>query len=158
MAQNLVKENKGNIQVSGYGKIRLMYTENCPVGEGCIGCSICKNQENGFALRDRKNMKFPIVCHPETCTAEILNSNMLCAPGEVRKIAEICDTRVRLIFTGENITQRKSITECFKKLLSDNSSESEVLQITEKIRKTAEAIALEQGGSLTRGHYRRGAN
>ncbi len=45
--------------IIGYGRLPLMLTRNCPVKNG-TDCTECKS--NKF-LTDRKNMKFPVVCH-----------------------------------------------------------------------------------------------
>ncbi|MBE6775464.1 MAG: U32 family peptidase [Ruminococcaceae bacterium] len=54
--------------IIGYGRLPLMLTRNCPVKNG-TDCNDCKS--NKF-LTDRKNMKFPVVCH--FGCSEILNS------------------------------------------------------------------------------------
>ncbi|MHB1485683.1 MAG: U32 family peptidase [Saccharofermentanales bacterium] len=137
-----------------YGKLRLMYSEHCPIGYNRSGCKACDSTA-AFALKDRKGMSFPVICHKGACTVDILNCDNLCVPAEIVKIAEICDLRARLYFTDEILTERTDLVSGFRKLISDPGA-SDINSEIEKIRRVAVNIASSRNCGLTKGHYQRG--
>ncbi len=62
-------------EITLYGRVGAMFTRVCPVAGNA-----CKDPEHGiclgksFTLRDDRGRKFPVVCHPGPCTADILSS------------------------------------------------------------------------------------
>jgi len=141
-------------ELPAYGKLRLMYSEHCPVGYNRSGCKAC---ESGlaFALKDRKGVSFPVICHREACTVDILNGDSLCAPSEVAELAKISPIRARLYFTDETAEERKALTCGFRDLIQ-NPGSSQIEREIEKIRHTAVDIASGRNHGLTKGHYQRG--
>jgi len=154
MAKNVFAGTGCTLELPVYGKLRLMYSEHCPAGYNRSGCKACGTGV-AFALKDRKGASFPVICHKEACTVDILNGDNLCVPAEIAELAKICRIRGRLIFTDETIEERKTLTEGFRTLVQNPDSTSLNREI-EHIRQTAVDIASDRNHGLTRGHYQRG--
>ncbi len=154
IAKNEFANSSNIIELPAYGKLRLMYSEHCPIGYNRSGCKACDTGV-AFALKDRKGVSFPVICHKETCTVDILNGDCLCAPSEVFEISQIANVRARLYFTDEIHQERENLIAGFKQLLDDTKT-PDVLRDAEKIRKTAVEIASGRNHGLTKGHYMRG--
>lgn len=89
--------------VIGYGRLPLMMTRNCPIGD----CSRCK----GF-ITDRTKRNFPIKCEKRRGYTEVLNSDVLWL-GD--KLSELNADFVTLKFYDETTEQAAKITEMFLK-------------------------------------------
>lgn len=157
MVKNNAVRDDVFFEIPVYGRLRLMYTEHCPVGFNRKGCSACSGKECMYYLKDRKKASFPVVCHPGECTADILNSDILCSVNELNEIKRIYNTRARLIFFNETPYERKILTEEISKLGLTFSLGDET-DFSEKIKKYADGLAGKYGSSITRGHYNRGVN
>jgi U32 family peptidase len=150
------------IELAAYGRLRLMVSEHCPIGFNRKSCNLCAGKETSFALRDPTGASFPVVCHPEYCTADLLNADILCVPEEIKEISDMIDESfagrliARLIFTDETFEQRKRLVEQYQCLLAADRFESKNHTLTESIRDTAGQIARASHCKITRGHYRRG--
>lgn len=158
IARNVFIDSSCFLELPAYGKLRLMYTEHCPVGNNRSGCRICVNNQTDYSIKDKKGIAFPVVCHPQGCTVDILNGDILCAPAEVLKISELCKVRARIIFTEETLYQRVNMIEGFKELLISGHDKKSSLQSIEAIRQLASDISKSQNRGLTKGHYQRGVN
>ncbi|MDD4327556.1 MAG: U32 family peptidase [Eubacteriales bacterium] len=108
----------GCFELPAYGRIRLMYSEHCPVGYNRPGCTIC-HRDARFRLKDRKGSYSPVVCHPEVCTSEILSPDILCAPGEVVKATGGAGVIARLYFYDESIETRRELVELMRTYLTE---------------------------------------
>lgn len=86
-----------------YGRLPLMMTRNCPIGD----CSRCK----GF-ITDRTKRNFPIKCEKRRGYTEVLNSDVLWL-GD--RLDEINADFVTLKFYDETTEQAAKITEMFLK-------------------------------------------
>jgi collagenase-like PrtC family protease len=158
IARTVFVDSSCLIELPAYGKLRLMYTEHCPVGNNRSGCQICVNNQTDYSIKDKKGISFPVVCHPQGCTVDILNGDILCAPAEVLKISELCKIRARIIFTDETLYQRVNMIEGFKEMLASGHDKKNHLQSIETIRQLAAEISKSQNRGLTKGHYQRGVN
>jgi len=156
LTKKIMIKSDSYIELPAYGKLRLMYSEHCPVGFNKPECKICEGHSSDFSIKDKKGMVFPVICHNKTCTVDILNSNILCVPSEVYKIAEISKVRTRLIFTGETLYERKTLVEEFNSLLRGKHSSDALHKKIEDIRSVADGIAKSQNRTITKGHYGRG--
>jgi len=154
IVKNVFTDSDCIVELPAYGKLRLMYSEHCPVGYNRSGCKACGSKVP-FALKDRKGASFPIICHSETCTVDILNGDNLCAPSEIVELARLGIIRARLYFTDETMEERKALSNGFKKLIT-NPGMPQIEREIEKIRQTAVDIASAQNHGLTKGHYQRG--
>ncbi len=143
-------------ELAAYGRIRLMYSEHCPVGYNRKGCTVCRGG-GPFRLRDRKNAAFPVICHPGVCTAEILNADILCVPEEIRRLSAGAPVIARLMFTDESADTRAALAGGFRTLISDGTGPREAERAASMIRELAKAEADREGGSLTGGHYDKAA-
>jgi hypothetical protein len=124
-----------------YGRQRLMYAELCPVGHNRPGCTSCR--KGPVSLRDRTGASFPVVCLPEFCSGQILNSSLLSIPREALSYHVSGVHRMRLCFYDETPDERRMLTDLHRKLNAPEDAES--------IRTVAAAIAHRVGSRLTRG-------
>lgn len=77
--KELIETADINSEIIVYGRLPLMTTHQCPVGlyDGNKGKNkYCKyrNSQDSYYLKDRKNIKFPLLRDCEGCIAYILNS------------------------------------------------------------------------------------
>ena len=93
--------------IIGYGRLPLMLTRNCPVKNG-TDCNDCKS--NKF-LTDRKNMKFPVVCHFGAC--EILNSQPVYLGDRLGEIENL--DFITFYFTKEKKEVCEAILDAYRK-------------------------------------------
>lgn len=89
------------LNVIGYGRLPVMLTRNCPIGN----CSACK----GF-ITDRTGRNFPINCQKKSGYSEVLNCDTLWLGDKLR---EIDADYVTLKFYDETPQQVKEIYEKF---------------------------------------------
>lgn len=88
-----------------YGRLTLMSTHQCPIGlydsekKGRF-CSK-RNKHPDYYLTDRKNAKFPIITHCDSCTAFILNSAPICVLNRLKEIEELGAEYMRIELTTE---------------------------------------------------------
>lgn len=143
------------IELAGYGRTRLMYSEHCPVGYNRPGCRIC-SMNKVFKLKDRKNISFPVICHSFTCTVDILNADILCAPEEVKKLSDKAPAIARLSFTDESRNTRADLVSSFRTILSGTADPKELEIEINAIRAITMKEAAKSGNSITGGHYSRG--
>lgn len=157
MAKKCFSTKEQRLELPVYGRLRLMYTEHCPVGLNKNGCRACVgNNKHSYSIKDKKGMCFPVICHEQFCTADILNSNILCAPKEFIELSEICDTTARIIFTKETPAQRTNIVRAFKELSEGRFSGMKTDMGVDEVWKIAKSIAKTENCSLTGGHLKRG--
>ncbi len=93
--------------IIGYGRLPLMLTRNCPVKNG-TDCSECKS--NKF-LTDRKNMKFPVVCH--FGASEVLNSQPLWLGDRLDEIENL--DFITFYFTKEKKEVCEAVLDAYRK-------------------------------------------
>ena len=154
IAKNSFEQTGCLLELPAYGKLRLMYSEHCPVGYNRSGCKACETGA-AMAIKDRKGMSFPVICHKETCTVDILNGDNLCVPSEIVELTKHCQIRARLYFTDETAQERKMLTKGFGDLIR-NPKSSQTIHEIEKVRRIAVDIASSRNNGLTKGHYQRG--
>lgn len=133
-----------------YGRLRLMYSEHCPVGLNKKDCSICKGDKK-FALVKKTNEIFPVICHNSSCTADILSPYLLCAPDKINQLSSIFSVIARVYFTTERKQIQEEIIKTTKEMLS-----SEGINTIKKIFAFAEDEALRQKTIISNGYYDRG--
>lgn len=107
-----------NTEVIVYGRLPLMLTEHCPIGNflgGNTGKRFCKlkNSPDSFALKDRTGAELPLIPHCEYCFCEVLSPVPLCAS----QAAVLNPASFRLIFTTETGEEAAKITDGFYKTL-----------------------------------------
>ncbi|MBR5438197.1 MAG: U32 family peptidase [Clostridia bacterium] len=93
--------------IIGYGRLPLMLTRNCPIKNG-TDCTECKS--NRF-LTDRKNMKFPVVCH--FGTSEVLNSQPVYLGDRLDEIENL--DFITFWFTKEKKEICEAILDAYRK-------------------------------------------
>ncbi len=93
--------------IIGYGRLPLMLTRNCPVKNG-TDCTECKSNKY---LTDRKNMKFPVVCH--FGTSEILNSQPIYLGDRLSEIKNL--DFITFYFTKEKKEVCEAILDAYRK-------------------------------------------
>ncbi len=98
-----------------YGRLPLMTTHQCPPGlyEAHKGskkyCSL-RHKKANYILKDRKNIKFPIIRDCNECIGLILNSSPIYAINK-RDVLDIGAGFMRMEFTTENYDQALSIAK-----------------------------------------------
>ncbi|MFV0313784.1 MAG: DUF3656 domain-containing protein [Anaerotignum sp.] len=135
-----------------YGYFPLMKTQQCPIGnyvggkQGHFYCSERNNTELYF-LRDRKEMKFPLMTNCESCVCTILNSKPLFTLKFYDEILESVTGSVRLDFTKEGAGRAAKITKAYVEMTQDPKKVSmETRNLLDEMR--------ERGN--TKGHFFRG--
>jgi len=135
-----------------YGYLPLMKTQQCPIGNYAGGkdgqkyCSM-RNKDGLYFLRDRKEMKFPLMTDCEHCTCTILNSKPLFTLKFYDEILESVTGSIRLDFTKEGAGRTARLTKAYSQM-TDNPHE-----ISAEIRDLLEEM--KEKGS-TKGHFFRG--
>ncbi len=87
------------VGITGYGRLPLMITRNCPIGD----CSRCKGE-----IVDRTKRAFPVKCSKKRGYTEVLNSDILYTADKLHEVN--CDY-VILDFYDEDPEQVKEILE-----------------------------------------------
>lgn len=111
--QNLTSDKS---EVVIYGRLPLMTTHQCPVGIHCANkksgkyCKL-KGIEGNYQLKDRKNVKFPIVRDCDNCVAFILNSAPICILNKKDDILSLNSNMLRLDFTTESAKTVKAVIQ-----------------------------------------------
>ena len=110
-----VAEHTDGIQteIIGYGHLPLMIMKNCPVK----AMGKCQDGKDLYQLRDRKGMKFPIICQKD-CRALLLNSKPIYTADmtdEIRKAKVDC---IRLNFTVESPDECETVVTAYKNALA----------------------------------------
>lgn len=135
-----------------YGRLRLMNSENCPVGSTAGGMTVntdCNKAcaENEFMLRDRKGVDFPVLCDRIDCRSTVLNSNVLLFIDEIDRLKSSGIGWMRLNIWNEEPEKIKNLAQMYKYVL-----------------RNGEAVVGKYGGLIdevkqkgfTKGHYFRG--
>lgn len=114
-----------NTEIIVYGRLPLMVTEQCPIGNFAANnragrfCSL-KNSSDGFILKDRMGKLYPIKRHCESCMAEILSCEPLSALNSYKEITVLKPSSFRMIFTTETAEETKSVIMQHYKALIEN--------------------------------------
>lgn len=130
-----VADNESEIVV--YGRLPLMTTHQCPAGlydgnkKSGKFCS-CKNSEDIYTIKDRKNIEFPVIRDCKNCIAYIYNSLPI----------HTLDNFGDILKTGAGYCRIELTTEDYKQSLNIINSYVHI-----------ENINIENS---TRGHYYRG--
>ena len=117
----LSKLSGKNTELLVYGKLPLMTTHQCPVGlfvgEKKSGrfCKL-KNNSDGYYLKDRKNVSFPIKNDCFNCVTTILNSTPLFALNKAKEFYKLNKEFLRLSFVDENPEMIKNIIKEYEKV------------------------------------------
>ena len=93
--------------IIGYGRLPLMLTRNCPVKNG-TDCTECRS--NKF-LTDRKNMRFPVICH--FGVSEVLNSQPIYLGDRLGEIENL--DFITFYFTKEKKEVCEAILDAYRK-------------------------------------------
>ncbi len=110
-------------EMISYGRIPLMIVENCIVDE-CgrsrqkKGCN-CRGE---YAIIDRKNVIFPIICDSVSCRTKILNSVPIFMGDKIDDLKNIGVHTHRLMFTVEEPDETHKIASLYIDLLKKNGT------------------------------------
>ncbi len=154
-----------------YGRLRLMTSEFCPLGQNLPGCHSCHEKpltgEKPDAsavlnLKDRKDQSFPVILHPRTCTSEIYSHFLLAATAELVRLASETQAdgslfdrlTARLIFVNETLSERRRLTGLCQQLLTAAGTDNR--QILADFQSAARQAAERQNSPLSHGHYHQG--
>jgi len=148
-----LKETSGLIKEAiVYGRLPVMTSEYCPVGsiaggfkEGSKCSAPCS--KGIYHLKDRKGMKFPVLCDRIDCRSLILNSNVLFVPESLDKIKVSGVDIMRIYLSDESIEETMEIVRMHKEIIDEGA------QALKKYTKLIEKI---RDSGFTKGHYYRG--
>ncbi|WP_027626881.1 DUF3656 domain-containing U32 family peptidase [Clostridium lundense] len=117
--ENVLKNNKNNIQNLVYGKIEVMVSEYCPIGSNFGGK--CKDKEcNGyckgkdFQLIDRMDERFSVLTD-NFCRSYVYNSVPLNLIPNINELENMGISSFRLDFIDENYDNTLDILRAFTK-------------------------------------------
>ena len=108
-------------QMVVYGYLPMMKTQQCPVGnfvgdkDGHLYCNQKGNHDKYF-LKDRKDMKFPLITDCKNCVCTILNSKPLFTLKFYNEILESVTGSVRLDFTKEGPGRATRVTQAYTEM------------------------------------------
>nr|WP_296730482.1 U32 family peptidase [Anaerovibrio sp.] len=134
------------------GNLELMVSEYCVTGSFIGGlhtgsCSApCVNSGKQFFLKDRKDVKFPLVMD-QHCHMHVLNGNRLSMLPHAMKLREMGISQLRIEGRYMNNGQLKKTIENYRRYMKYDRDLTEA-------EKTAATAA--EGPGITRGHYFRG--
>lgn len=94
-----------------YGRIPLMTVQNCVVRSSKNKCSCVKD---GYLLRDRKGVRFPLFTDKTSCTNTIYNAAPIYMADRMNEIDMKAVSALRFIFTTETPEEIKDIKKRFK--------------------------------------------
>ena len=151
------------LEVPLYGRIRLMTSAFCPIGQNLPGCRRCIRPDdpagqagNGiFYLKDRLQQAFPLLTHPGPCYTEILSHFLYSVPREWLDLhtnqpngqpGDRPNMRARLYFLEETATERQTLIRLARQLPADRA---------ELFEQTARKIAGRIGCAVGQGHMNR---
>ena len=126
--------SSGKKELVVYGRLPLMIMQNCPIR--AAGGS-CQRGRQEFALKDRRNQVFPVLCG-EGCIATLCNAKPLYMADKLRDVLGLGPDSLRLIFTVETGLETRKIISAYQKAAAGGK-----------------APALPEN-TFTRGHFYRG--
>ena len=150
--QEINQMGNANCEMVVYGYLPLMKTQQCPVGNyvgGKDGSLYCSKRKDGglYFLRDRKEMKFPLMLDCDACVCTILNSKPLFTLRFYDEVLESVTGSVRLDFTKEGPSRAAKIAKVYSEMTQDpNRISVDARNLLEEMR--------EKGS--TKGHFFRG--
>ena len=100
-------------EIIGYGHLPLMIMKNCPVK----AMGKCQNGKDLYQLRDRKGMKFPIICQKD-CRAQLLNSKPIYTADIIEEIRKAKVDCIRMNFTVETPEECEKVVSAYKNALA----------------------------------------
>lgn len=127
------KVSQPETEIIGYGHIPLMLMKNCPIK----AMGKCQKGKRIYSLRDRKNVKFPIMCS-FGCRAVLLNSKPIYMADMADELIKTNVDCIRLNFTLESPEECTEIINMYSDALDGR-----------KVPKMKE-------NTFTRGHLHRG--
>lgn len=111
-------EVKPNVEVLVYGNIELMIMKYCPLNTILNKekvCSICKNKNNKYYLKDRNNKFYRLENNLVTHGTSILNCNKTNLINEIPKLKQMGIINYRIELLDENYEETKEIIERVKR-------------------------------------------
>lgn len=156
------------LELPVYGRLRLMISEFCPIGQNLAGCKRCLTAEltpeqpdlaSLHRLVDRRQQSFPLLPHPRVCISELLSHFILCAPQDFLALQAASqsprDIQARLYFLGETPAERSRLTSLCREMMLAEDPDSQAAYAGQ-FQQTAAKIAGDAFCQLGFGHYRRG--
>jgi U32 family peptidase len=132
------------LEVALYGRLRVMTSAFCPIGQNLPGCALC-GRERPTAIRsiqDQRSAAFPLVTHPGPCYVELYSQFLYCIPQEWARLYS-GKLRPRLYFLEETPEERQRLVSLASRLPEGSAS---------AFTQTARLIADRLGSTLGQGH------
>ena len=150
--EKLAKESDMPLSCIVDGNMELMVSEYCATGSFIGGlhtgqCSApCVNSGKKFFLKDRKDVKFPLVMD-QYCHMHVLNGNRLSMLPHAMKFGAMGISQLRIEARYMSADQLKKTIANYKKYMAFDG------ELSDREKAAAEAL---EGDNITRGHYFRG--
>jgi len=148
------------LEIPIYGRMRLMTSEYCPIGQNLPGCRIC-HPASTYTLTDRKQQNFPVITHPNVCTCDIYSHFLLSAASDLAQLIqheaphENTMLDVRLQFLAESASERRQLIRAARQILQTKDENSQNAAAAD-FHAIARSIADRANCPTSHGHYQRG--
>ena len=148
--QAIAKKSELPLSCMVHGRLELMISEYCVTGSflGGIDRGACSQPctKGNYALKDRKEAKFPLVMD-QYCHMHVLNSKCLSMLPYAMKFAPMGIATMRIEAKAMAESEIRQIVKAYRK----------AMKLPAELDEAQEAWAKEQEGSeITRGHFYRG--
>ena len=148
--QAIAKKSELPLSCMVHGRLELMISEYCVTGSflGGIDRGACSQPctKGHYALKDRKEAKFPLVMD-QYCHMHVLNSKCLSMLPHAMKFAPMGIATMRIEAKAMAESEIRQIVKAYRK----------AMKLPAELDEAQEAWAKEQEGSeITRGHFYRG--
>ncbi len=116
-----------------YGRLRVMTSAFCPIGQNQPGCKLCHPDVPDpmlpdlavqQTLTDRQNQAFPLIVHPAACFGEVLSHFHLARSQALVELASGSNGSgriARLAFNDETPEERRALVADVRRLISARS-------------------------------------
>lgn len=133
-----------------HGRMPLMITEQCPIGNFAAGeksgkyCNL-RNHGDNYVLVDRKNLAMPLKCDCSSCIAVIYNFATTYTLNKAGDMARLNTEYLRLQFTDENPDAVYHLTAGY------------INKVIKNIQDDKQIMDMYVPEDITNGHFYRGA-
>ena len=135
------------LETAVYGRLPLMTTRHCPLGQNRPGCNACASA-TAPTLTDRKGAAFPLSFDPRACVCTVLNADILAVPQLAAPLGCAGVAWLRLYLHDETPDQVAQLLSRFSAAARGEAMEQS--------RGAPMCVPELSGKGYTKGHYFRG--
>ncbi len=161
------------LELTVYGRLRLMSSAYCPIGQNRPGCRFCIQNQllqagqadagQAYPLLDRRQSRLLVLTHPQTCHIDLLQADLLHAAAAVAEVADnllqsgsaLPVWRIRLNCLEETADERRLLVEAWRRVMLNLASADRPAALS-AVEQITHRIASRLGCRLTEGNTRRG--